>query len=52
MRRVGVQIPEPRFSLDAMFTPVARPSPQRSLTDTKADRLKFSQPDSAPHQHH
>ena len=51
-RRVAVQDPEPRFSLDAIFTPVARPNPQRSLADTKAHRLKFSQPDSAPHQHH
>ena len=52
MRRVAVQVPEPRFSLAAIFTPVARLSPQRSLTDTKAHRLKFSQPNSAPHQHH
>lgn len=52
MRRVAVPVPEPRFSLDAMFTSVAWTSPQRSLTDTKAHRLKFSQPDSAPHQHH
>jgi len=29
MRRVAVQVPEPRFSHAAIFTSVARPSPQR-----------------------
>ena len=49
-RRVAEQVPETRFSLDAIFTPVARPSPQRSLADA-AHRLKSTKPNCAPRQH-